>query len=891
MEEQGLQTPLVGQEYEKRPGSYSKDEIVCEFKKQLYLAGPLMAVNLLVCALSMISVMFVGHLGELALSGASMATSFASVTGTSLMVGMGSALDTFCGQSYGAKEYHMLGIHMQRAMIVLLSACIPLAFIWANAGTLLVFLGQDPEISAEAGLYSKFMIPSLFGNALLQCHVRFLQSQNNVVPMMLSTGITTLLHILVCWIMVFKSGLGSRGAALANALSCWLNVSLLALYVRFAPACKKTWTGFSKEALHNIPTFLKLAVPSAIMVCLEIWSFEMMVLLSGLLPNPQLETSVLSISLNTCSMLYMIPLGLSSATSVRVSNELGAGRARAALLAIRVSMFAVITEGGYVVDGFQSVLSEFAMTDLGPLNYFLGISATRTTSGIFLSQTKYATEILEQAQMLNCNPCRTPIDTEKKLGPEGSPVTDPTLYRSLAGSLQYLTFTRPDLSYAVQQLCLYMHDPREPHLNAMKRVLRYLRGTTDLGLQLFRSTTSQLIAYSDADWAGCPATRRSTSGYCVFLGDNLLTWSSKRQDTLSRSSAEAEYRGVANAVAETSWIRNLLRELHTPLFTATLVYCDNVSVVYMSANPVQHQRTKHIEIDIHFVRDKVAAGHVRVLHVPSRYKRLAVINNNQAIIQYNSRNMVNFFFTNFSPEWNKANLHDLFVEVGEISDVYVARKLTKAGKRFGFAWFFRIGNLQALKKRLNRIKIGSFRLKANIAKFEKSVSMSKQGFKKERWVFDMASKSNHLTTHNHPSSTIHTGVHTATDGESFKIHSLVELESIWLSMNATYCKVIHIGGSKFSLEFENKQDVYTSTRNDFEKGVEDGVDMSNDDGSNLVGGGLGSNPDKANEPTTGHVNDGDTPTKDGSGESNGSYASTFPAKVAKRRIQNLQWTM
>ncbi|GJZ69688.1 ribonuclease H-like domain-containing protein [Tanacetum coccineum] len=238
------------------------------------------------------------------------------------------------------------------------------------------------------------------------------------------------------------------------------------------------------------------------------------------------------------------------------------------------------------------------MTDLGPLNYFLGISATRTTSGIFLSQKKYATEILEQAQMLNCNPCRTPVDTEKKLGPEGSPVTDPTLYRSLARSFQYLTFTRPDLSYAVQQLCLYILDPREPHLNAMKRVLRYLRGTTDFGLQLFRSPTSQLIAYSDADWAGCPATRWSTSGYYVYLGDNLLTWSSKCQDTLSRSSVE----------------------LHNPPFIATLVYCDNVSFVYMSANPVQHQRTKHIEIDIHFVRDKVAAGHVRVLHVPSRFQ-------------------------------------------------------------------------------------------------------------------------------------------------------------------------------------------------------------------------------------------------------------------------------
>nr|GEY62947.1 ribonuclease H-like domain-containing protein [Tanacetum cinerariifolium] len=235
-------------------------------------------------------------------------------------------------------------------------------------------------------------------------------------------------------------------------------------------------------------------------------------------------------------------------------------------------------------------LTQLAMIDLGPLNYFLSIFATRTTSGIFLSQTKYATEILEQAQMLNCNPCKTPIDTEKKLGSEGS------------------------------QLCLYMHDPREPHLNAMKRVLRYLRGTTDLGLQLFRSTTSQLIAYSDANWAGCPATRRSNSGYCVFLGDNLLMWSSKRQDTLSRSSVEAEYRVVANVVAETSWIRNLLRKLHTLLFTATLVYCDNVSVVYMFANPVQHHHTKHIEIDIHFVRDKVAPGHVRVLHVPSRFQ-------------------------------------------------------------------------------------------------------------------------------------------------------------------------------------------------------------------------------------------------------------------------------
>ncbi|GJU79783.1 ribonuclease H-like domain-containing protein [Tanacetum coccineum] len=165
-----------------------------------------------------------------------------------------------------------------------------------------------------------------------------------------------------------------------------------------------------------------------------------------------------------------------------------------------------------------------------------------------------------------------------------------------------------------------MHDPREPHFSALKRILWYVRGTLDYGLQLFSSSTTDLVAYSDADWVGCPNTRRSTSGYCVFLGNNLLSWSFKRQPTLSRSSTEAEYRGVANAVAETCWLHNLLRELHTPLYSAMLVYCDNVSAVYLSCNPVLHQPTKHNEIDIHFVRDLVVVGQVRVLHVPSRYQ-------------------------------------------------------------------------------------------------------------------------------------------------------------------------------------------------------------------------------------------------------------------------------
>lgn len=129
-----------------------------------------------------------------------------------------------------------------------------------------------------------------------------------------------------------------------------------------------------------------------------------------------------------------------------------------------------------------------------------------------------------------------------------------------------------------------------------------------------------MIAYTDADWGGCPDTRRSTSGYCVFLGDNLVSWSSKRQSTISRSSAEAEYRGIANVVAECCWLRNLLLELQLPLQQSTIVYTDNVSAMYLSGNPVQHQRTKHVEMDIHFVREKVALGQVRVLHVPSSYQ-------------------------------------------------------------------------------------------------------------------------------------------------------------------------------------------------------------------------------------------------------------------------------
>jgi len=166
---------------------------------------------------------------------------------------------------------------------------------------------------------------------------------------------------------------------------------------------------------------------------------------------------------------------------------------------------------------------EFAMKDLGQL-HFLGLTVEQRPDNIFLQQRYYILDILERAGMADCKPCSTPVDTQAKVSAtEGPPVADPTAFRSLAGALQYLTFTRPDISYAVQQICLHMHDPREPHLTMLKRTLRYLRGTLDFGLLLRWSASADLVVYTDADWAGCPDTRRSTSGYAIFLGDNLIS--------------------------------------------------------------------------------------------------------------------------------------------------------------------------------------------------------------------------------------------------------------------------------------------------------------------------------------------------------------------------------
>jgi hypothetical protein len=271
---------------------------------------------------------------------------------------------------------------------------------------------------------------------------------------------------------------------------------------------------------------------------------------------------------------------------------------------------------------------EFAMKDLRPLHRFLGITVEHRSDGLFLHQCTYTLDIIKRAAMVDCKPCTTLVDLQAKLAADsGLSVHDASQFRSITSVLQYLTFTQPDIFYTIQQICLHMHDPREPHLTAMKRILRYLQGMPDYGLLLRRSSYSDPVIYTDADWARCSDTRRSTSGYAVFLGDNLMSWSAKRQTVVSRSSVEAEYRAVTNGVAEATWLRQLLYELQSPPSWYTLVYFDNISATYLSTNPVQHQHTKHVEIDLHFVRERVTIGQVRVLHVPTTLQFIDIFTN------------------------------------------------------------------------------------------------------------------------------------------------------------------------------------------------------------------------------------------------------------------------
>ncbi|XP_019156720.1 PREDICTED: uncharacterized protein LOC109153270 [Ipomoea nil] len=225
--------------------------------------------------------------------------------------------------------------------------------------------------------------------------------------------------------------------------------------------------------------------------------------------------------------------------------------------------------------------SAFKIRDLGTPGFFLGIETVSANGGMILSQHRYMVDLLHRSGMTDCKSLTTPASVTQAVTPSDQPFENPTQYQRIVGALQYLTITRPDLAYAVNRLCQFMHSPTDDHWVMVKRVLRYIKGTLNYGLRLSPSASSDIHAYSDSDWAGCPVDRKSTSGYAVFLGSNFFSWLSRKQRTVARSSTEAEYKALADVAAEVTWMVSLLRELGLHTGRPSNLWCDNLGATYL----------------------------------------------------------------------------------------------------------------------------------------------------------------------------------------------------------------------------------------------------------------------------------------------------------------------
>ncbi|GJY69926.1 retrovirus-related pol polyprotein from transposon TNT 1-94 [Tanacetum coccineum] len=264
--------------------------------------------------------------------------------------------------------------------------------------------------------------------------------------------------------------------------------------------------------------------------------------------------------------------------------------------------------------------TKFKMSMMGQMSFFLGLQISQSPRGIFLNQSKYASEIIKKYGLLTSDSVDTPMVEKSKLDEDlqGKPV-DATLYRGMIGSLMYLTSSRPDLIYAVCLCARYQAKPTEKHLNAVKQIFRYLKGTINMGLWYSKDTGMSLTAYADADHAGCQDTRRSTSGSAQFLGDKLVSWSSKKQKSTAISSTEAEYIALSGCCAQILWMRSQLTDYGFQ-FNKIPLYCDNKSAIALCCNNVQHSRAKHIDVRYHFIKEQVENGIVELYFVRTEYQ-------------------------------------------------------------------------------------------------------------------------------------------------------------------------------------------------------------------------------------------------------------------------------
>ncbi|GJV87558.1 retrovirus-related pol polyprotein from transposon TNT 1-94 [Tanacetum coccineum] len=267
----------------------------------------------------------------------------------------------------------------------------------------------------------------------------------------------------------------------------------------------------------------------------------------------------------------------------------------------------------------KNLFTEFEMKDLGRLKYFLGIEVLRSKQGIFMYQKKYVLDLLAEIGMVDCKPADTPMIVNQKLYMEKKArLADKGRYQRMVGKLIYLSHTRPDIAHAVGVVSKFMHQPQKAHMKAVLRIIRYLKGTAGHGVLFKQNGHLETQLYTDADWAGDKGDRRSTSGYLTLVGGNLVTWRSKKQKVVALSSAEAEFRGIARGITEVLWIRKLLTEIGYPPQEPSKVMSDNKAAIQISENPVQHDRTKHIEIDRHFIKEKLEAEVITLPFVRSQ---------------------------------------------------------------------------------------------------------------------------------------------------------------------------------------------------------------------------------------------------------------------------------